>query len=134
MGSSILHERASFAGLVPTELLACAFLFWGMVLISVWVSPLSLELKRQHADRIASCFHAVTATAFGVATLLFLEPTCTLSYARPQWILVGQLSTAGWLCVDTCNMLVVDVWYGFRKVDPSVFVHHFCVIFCLFVS
>merc|ERR1712087_394355 len=70
----------------------------------------------------------------GVATLLFLDPTCTLSYARPQWILVGQLSTAGWLCVDTCNMLVVDVWYGFRKVDPSVFVHHFCVIFCLFVS
>ncbi|CAE8616497.1 unnamed protein product [Polarella glacialis] len=124
----------SYAGFVPLELLCLSFLFWGVVLLAVWLSPLSLELKRQHADRVASCLHAVSATLFGFSVMLYVDSECVVADRRHHWILVAQMSTAGWTCVDIVSMLVVDVWFRCRAVDSSVFIHHVLIVICLVVS
>eukprot|EP00928_Gymnodinium_smaydae_P033204 TRINITY_DN23848_c0_g1_i1.p1 TRINITY_DN23848_c0_g1~~TRINITY_DN23848_c0_g1_i1.p1 ORF type:complete len:260 (-),score=10.67 TRINITY_DN23848_c0_g1_i1:211-990(-) len=123
--------ESQFVGLSSREMLAACYVFWGSVLLLVWLSPISQELKHQHADRIASCFHAVAASFFGLASLLLLDSTCDLNDSKHGWIAWGQVSTAGWLCADVSSMLIVDVWWQLRKPDASVFLHHILIVFCL---
>eukprot|EP00931_Biecheleriopsis_adriatica_P118321 TRINITY_DN9375_c0_g1_i3.p1 TRINITY_DN9375_c0_g1~~TRINITY_DN9375_c0_g1_i3.p1 ORF type:complete len:295 (+),score=42.87 TRINITY_DN9375_c0_g1_i3:109-885(+) len=115
------------------RLLLLSFLLWSLVLLLVWIAPLSLAFKRQHADRVASCVHAIASTACGVAVALCAEPTC-ITLEQDRWVVFPQTSTAGWLCVDVCSMIYMDVVKRWRAVDISVFVHHVVIVFVLIWS
>lgn len=108
--------------------------FWLGLLALAWLSPLPLDFKRQHAERGASTIHALVASVGSVLTWT-LEPTaCLVPHFRHHWMRLFLLITGGYLAMDMINMLIVDVWQKWRKVDYASLFHHALVLGCIFIA
>lgn len=100
---------------------------WACIYAAIWASPLPMDFKRQHADRLLSTLNGLVASGFGVAVCFYTSPVCLVEDFQSSWIRLGPLITAGYLMVDIVSMTMCDVVNRWRPVDISMFIHHFFV-------
>lgn len=110
---------------MPYGIIASAFV-WALMLLLTWASPsLTWEFKQQHSDRIVAAIHAVVSTVFGLIAEFGTYAQCTVGRS---WTITAIQMTIGYMVVDLVSMLVCDVWKKWRTADPLMFAHHLYVI------
>eukprot|EP00931_Biecheleriopsis_adriatica_P010162 TRINITY_DN111257_c0_g1_i1.p1 TRINITY_DN111257_c0_g1~~TRINITY_DN111257_c0_g1_i1.p1 ORF type:complete len:309 (+),score=63.44 TRINITY_DN111257_c0_g1_i1:29-955(+) len=109
--------------------LAVASAFWLCVLALAWCLPfVSVEFKKQGADRMMSLVHAFLVTSLGVLVECSAEPACN---EGTSWVRAPMVIFLGYILVDFFSMLVCDVINRWRALDVAMFVHHI-FIFTMF--